>query len=467
MSDKAVKAILARELKEAFASDFEDESGEESEAEEVEPENTDWLEGMDMDHKGTIFLSSAKNIDLVLWNDKSLKGIFAMNDFNGKPCLRRPAPWRKSRAEEPMKNVDFAGLRIFLEKTYGITGKEKIKDCLDLELYHKAWHPIQDYLNGLVWDQVPRVDSLFVDYFGASDSLYIREAARKTLCGAVARVMRPGVKFDLVTILIGDEGLYKSTFWKRLGKQWFSDSFFKVDGKDALEQIQGAWIIEIAELAGTRKGDSESVKHFFSKDKDEYRPAYGHVREEFPRQCIFVGTSNIFHILKDPTGNRRFNPITGDMAKSTKSVDLDLVGEEVDQIWAEAVFYFLQSEKLYLSAEAEVEAKAIREGHMEVDERGGLVSRFIEMPLPMNWLKMASFERAAYFNAGDFDEDDVPRSEVTVAEIWVECLDKKREDMTRYNTRDLNDMLRSSGWRVTKSVKDVPHYGRQRIFKKD
>jgi putative DNA primase/helicase len=465
LQDRPVKMILARELKEAFALDFDDESGAETKAETQAA--SDWLENMDMDQKGKIFLSSAKNIDLILENDERVKDLFAMNDFNGKPCLKHSAPWRKSKAEEPMKNVDFAGLRIFLEKSFGIVGKEKIKDCLDLELYRKSWHPIRDYLNGLIWDNVPRVDSVFVDYFGAKNSIYIREAARKTLCGAVARVMRPGVKFDSVTILIGDEGLYKSTFWKRLGKQWFSDSFFKVDGKDALEQIQGAWIIEIAELAGTRKGDAESVKHFFSKDKDEYRPAYGHVREEYPRQCIFVGTSNIWAVLKDPTGNRRMNPVTGDVAKSTKSVDLDLVGEEVNQLWAEAVFYYMQGEKLYLSPEAEVEAKAIRGGHMEVDERTGIVESFLAMPLPKDWSKRDIFDRQAFFSCFDFDAlpaQGAPRTEVTVAEIWVEALNKRREDMVRYNTREINDALKALGWIFSGSVKNVPHYGRQRTF---
>jgi len=468
MADKAVKAILARELKEALASDFEDESENFGTDEEAD---ASWLEGMDMDGKGSTFLNTEKNIDLILENDGVLKGLFALNEFNGKPSLKRPIPWRKTKEGDPMKNVDFSGLRNYIGKHYGIRGKEIVQDSLNLELYRNAWHPIKTYLNGLIWDQTPRVDTLFIEYLGAKDSAYTREAARKTLCGAVARVFNPGCKFDLMPVLVGEEGLYKSTFWKRLGKQWFSDTFFKVDGKEAVEQIQGAWIIEVAELAGMRKGEAEAVKHFITKQKDEYRPAYGHVREEYERQNIFVGTTNLRDFLKDPTGNRRFLPIECCLAYISRSVDLELVGEEVNQIWAEAVWYFMQGEKLYLSDAVTLEARAVQSDHMEIDERAGLVSAFLEMPLPMDWAKMAAFDRVTFFNSYAQDKDaadleDEPRHEVTVAEIWAECLDKRREDMSRYNTKEVNEILRGLGWRFTGSVKNVPIYGRQRIFKK-
>ena len=459
MEDKAVKSLLAKELKEAFASDFEDESEEFPE----ESEAAEWVEQMDMDHKGTMFLSTAKNIDLVFENDPGIKGLFALNEFNNKPYLKRSAPWRKVKHEEPVKNVDFSGLRNYIEKAYGISGKEKVQDSLNLELNRNAWHPIRDYLNGLVWDQTERLETLFIEYFGALDTRYAREAARKTLCGAVARVFRPGCKFDLMPVLVGEEGIYKSTFWRRLGKQWFSDTFFKVDGKEALEQIQGSWIIEMAELAGMRKAEAESVKHFLTKQRDDFRPAYGHVREEYLRQCIFVGTTNHREFLKDPTGNRRFLPILTDAERVTKSVDTDLVGEEVNQIWAEAVYLFMQGEPLYLPEEVRQEARTVQADHMEVDERAGLVASFLEMPLPEDWDKRSSFERSAYFNEGNYS--GAPREEVTVAEVWVECLDKKREDMSRYNTKELNDMLKGLGWKFTGIVRAVPNYGRQRIFR--
>jgi predicted P-loop ATPase len=465
LQDKRVKGLLAKELKEVYASDFEDESGVFSEA-EPEAANSDWLEEMDLDGRGQTFLATAKNIDLILTNDAALKGLFALNQFDNKAYLMRSAPWRKLRESEPIRDVDLAGLRNYIEKAFGISSKEKVADSFKLEILNRAFHPIRDYLNGLIWDQEKRVDRLFIDYFGINESAYAREAARKSLCGAVARVFEPGVKFDLVPVIVGEEGIYKSTFWRRLGGRWFSDTFMKVEGKDALEQIQGAWIIEIAELAGLRKSDAESVKHFLTKQIDQFRAAYAHVSETHARQCVFVGTTNIRDFLKDPTGNRRFLPIMSNPDRIKKSVDLDLVGDEINQIWAEAVFYYMQGEKLYLGPEAAAQAKAIQADHMESDERAGYIEGFLAKLLPSDWAKWDIFDRQAYF-ADTKATGDVKRTEVTVAEIWVECLGKQREDMTKYNTREINDILKTLGWKFSGSVKAVSQYGRQRIFVKN
>lgn len=460
--NKAVKSVMARELKEEYALDFEDESAE-SEAEDESAESKKWLEGMEMDSKGTMFLSTATNIDLILTNDVKLKKVFALNEFDFKPSVLRSTPWRKIKEADQMLDVDLAGLRNYIERAYGVSGKEKVADSLKLELHRNAFHPIRDYLNGLIWDKKPRIETLYIEYFGHPDTIYSREAARKVLCGAVARVFEPGCKFDLVPIIIGPEGILKSTFWRRLGKQWFSDTFFKVEGKDALEQIQGAWIIEIAELAGLKKGDAESVKHFMTKQVDQFRPAYGHVTQKFYRQNIFVGTSNVDQVLKDPTGNRRFLPIRANEERVIKDVDTDLVGGEIDQIWAEAVYYYMQGEKLYFSEEATVIARTVQAEHMETDERAGYIESFLNLPLPKDWAKVDVFERQAYF-ADRRNAKGEPRTEVTVAEIWAECLGKPREDMSKYNTREINDLLRGLGWVFSGSVKNVAHYGRQRTF---
>ena len=463
MQDKRIKSLLARELKEAFALDFEDETDGEARAEE---QNTDWLEGMDMDHKGSIFLNTAKNIDLILENDTGLKKLFALNLFDGKAYLMRSAPWRKLKTEEPIREIDLAGLRNHIERGYGIAAKEKVADSFKLEIHKAAFHPIKDYLNSLVWDKVLRLDTIFIDYFGLPETNYTREAGRKSLCGAVARIFSPGCKFDLVPVIVGEEAILKSTFWRRLGGRWFSDTFFKVEGKEALEQIQGAWIIEMAELAGLRKSDAESIKHFISKQIDQFRPAYGHVSETYYRQCIFVGTTNHRDFLKDPTGNRRFLPLLANPARATKSVDIDLVGEEINQIWAEAVAYYMQGEKIYLSERATAQAKAIQADHMEADERGGYIESYLNRLLPTDWAKRDIFDRQTFMAERPKVEDTEARSEVTVAEIWAECLGKPRADMSKYNTRDINETLKALNWHFSGSVKNVKHYGRQRIFVK-
>lgn len=463
LEDKAVKKVLAKEIKEAFAFDFEDESGLEPEAEK---QDESWREDMDLDGRGKAFLPTAKNIDLILANDVFLKGAFSFNEFDNRPTVMRSLPWRKVKEPEPMREVDLSGLRNYVEKAYGIAAKEKIADSLRLEMDRNKWHPVREYLDGLIWDRTERLDSLFVDYFGLEDTPYAREAARKTLCGAVARVYEPGIKFDLVPVLIGEEGILKSTFWSRLGGKWYSDTFFKVEGKEGPEQLQGAWILELAELAGLRKSDAESIKHFITKQVDQYRPAYGHLVEKYPRQNIFVGSTNIRDFLKDPTGNRRFLPILCNMERASKSVAVDLVGDEVRQVWAEALHYYRAGERLYLRGDAASQAKAIQAGHMEQDVRAGLIEKFLETPLPANWAKVDIFERQAYF-VSDNPDGTEERQEVTAAEVWCECLGKARNDMSRYNTREINELLKSLGWQFSGTVKAVSHYGKQRIFTKN
>src|SRR5690606_25111515 len=127
---------------------------------------------------------------------------------------------------------------------------------------------------------------------GAEDSEYVRMVTRKTLMGAVARVTRPGCQFDQVLTLVGRQGIGKSTLLKKLGRDGYSDSFGNIQTKEAVECIQGVWIMELGELAGLKKIEVESIKHFITKKDDTFRPAYGRNTVTYPRQCIFIGTTN-------------------------------------------------------------------------------------------------------------------------------------------------------------------------------
>ena len=179
----------------------------------------------------------------------------------------------------------------------------KTEDCLNLTTYKNRFHPVREHLSGLEWDGVERVDTLLSEYFGAKDDKYTREAIRKTLIGAVARIFEPGCKFDLVLTLVStQQGTGKSSFFRALAGAWFSDSFSGVTGKEAFEQLQGAWIIEMAELKGLRRAEVEAVKHYISKQDDSFRAAYAHVAESFKRQCIFVASTNEQEFLRDPSG---------------------------------------------------------------------------------------------------------------------------------------------------------------------
>ena len=455
--DRKVRKVIASENLTDAKYDFVDENL-------TEEEDIDWMEELEVDSKGK-YTSSAVNINLIFSNDTRLKKIFKLNDFDGKRYVFENMPWRKIAKPEPVKNVDYSGTRNYLESLYGITGTLKIDDVLALEFEKNHYHPIREYLSSLEWDGTERVDRMLIDFFGAEDSLYTREATRKMLVGAVGRIFKPGIKFDLVVTLVGGQGCGKSTLIKKLGQQWFSDTFMTVHGKEALEQIQGAWLIEIAELSGFRKAEVESIKHFMSKQEDTFRPAYARESETYQRQCIFVATTNRNDFLKDPTGNRRFLPIDLRPNLATRNIWKELDQIEIDQLWAEALEMFNCGEPLFMSEEANEIAKKEQNRHSEVDERKGLIESYLNRLLPEDWATMDEMDRRMYIDDPLSKNGTVERDYVCIAEIWTECLGKEKENMSRYNTREINDILRGlPEWEQSRSTKNFKIYGKQKFY---
>jgi len=468
--DKAVKKLLAEEsqatIKYDFAEVLDGDFEEEPESVEGDQDSIEWMTELEADNKGN-YLSSATNISLIFKMDSRLKESFKQNLFDNKRYVFRTLPWRGIKKPEPIKNVDYSGIRNYIETIYGITGVQKIDDALALEFEKHSFHPIKDYLNGLKWDKSERIDYLLIDYFGMVDNIYTRESIRKSLVGAVARIFNPGCKFDLVLTIIGPQGCNKSTFINKLGRDWYSDSFTTVHGKESFEQLQGAWIIEIAEMSGFRKADNEAVKLFISKRVDTFRPAYGRSPEDFPRQNIFIATSNTNNLFTDPTGGRRFNP--GDVVPEDilKDVWKDLDGD-VDQIWAEAVALYKAGERLYLSPEAEAIARREQSNHSDTDERKGLIEFYLNRELPKGWEALGIDERRMFLNDAEaFDQKGVKRSKVCMAEIWCECLGKNKEDMSRYLTRDINDIMKTlPDWEYKPTTANFGAYGKQKYYQR-
>lgn len=427
-------------------------------------EDAQWMKEMEIDGKGN-FLCTSSNINVILANDKHLKNLFSYNVFDTKRYILRSAPWREITEQEPVRNVDYAGVRNYIETIYGISNSMKVDDSLALEIEKNNIHPIRSYLQGLNWDGGKRIENALVEYFGAADTQFTRASFRKMMVAAVARVMEPGCKFDYMLVLVGSQGIRKSSFLNILGRGWFSDSFSTVQGKEALEQLQGAWIIEIAELSALRKAEVESIKHFVSKQKDDYRPAYARAPETFKRQCVFFGTTNNLEFLKDPTGNRRFWPILCGQRQVSKDVFTHLPAE-VDQLWAEAVVLYDKGEKLYLEKDVERLALEQQEQHSEKDERMGVILEYLNRLLPDNWEELDLYDRRSWLE-NEKNVGTTHRDIVCTAEVWCECLGKSKEDMTRYNTREVNDLLRGlTQWNATVSTANFKIYGKQKYYER-
>ncbi|WP_270642004.1 virulence-associated E family protein [Paraclostridium sordellii] len=435
-----------------------------------------WITKLELDKKG-MYKASNKNIVTILENDINLKGKIAYNLFSNRTMVKGDLPWRSISDKvrgDIWQDSDDANLRVYIDITYGIVAPYKINDGLAIIEKKNKYHPIIDYLNSNTWDKTSRVDTLMIDYLGAEDCEYTKSITRKMLVAAVSRVFNPGIKFDYMLVLVGRQGIGKSYIINLLGREWYSDSLNTVYGKEAYEQLQNAWILEMAELSATKKADAEAIKHFISKTEDSYRQAYGRRVDTFKRQCVFFGTTNENEFLKDRTGNRRYWPLMVGVNKPLKNLFKDLNKNEINQIWAEALYLYKCGEKLILEGDVEREANLKQEQHLESNSKEGMIREFLNMKLPKSWDKMDVFERRIYIGEGNGlrEEGCIIRDKVCSAEIWVELFGGDMKMFYKGNAREINDILRKiDGWSALKNgagkLRFGKIYGVQRAFIRD
>ena len=174
-------------------------------------------------------------------------------------------PWDNRNEVRQYEEVDDSGLRNYLENRYGLTGENKVNDAVLLVSHKRRYNSVRDYLESVKWDGKPRVETLLRDYLGAEDSIYTRKVMKVSLVAAVARAVEGGVKYDYMPIFTGKQGIGKSTFLAKLGKNWYSDSLQTFEGKEAAEMIQGTWINELGELTGFNRSETNLIKQFFKQ----------------------------------------------------------------------------------------------------------------------------------------------------------------------------------------------------------
>ena len=451
-ADHLVRIQIVKEKNQEAADDFAD----------PDAPDEDWRGKIRVSDRGVV--GDAWNAEIILENDERLKGI-RFNEMNRRIEVK-DAPWE--RPAGPWRDADDAQLYQWLVKTYDVQfPREKFSTALLAVADRRRFHPVREYLDALPeWDGQSRVDTLLIDYLGADDNVYTREATRKCLVAAVARIYRPGVKFDSVLILQGPQAIGKSMIFDRLGGAWYSDSLSVSDMKDktAAEKLQGYWILELSELTGMRKADVESVKGFISRRDDIYRAAYGRNTESRLRQCVIVGSTNDdTGFLRDVTGNRRFWPVT--VTGDTALHPWDLTEEDILQIWAEAKLDYDLGEDLLLSPEATELAQAAQRDAMEFDERQSIVEEYLQRKLPEGWDDMTVDQRLLFLDSDE--EGTEERTAVSNMEIWVEALHNRAKDMEPKDARAITAMMiRIPGWRKSGKRKYVGGYGLQRIYEK-
>lgn len=459
-SDAPVAELIAREryqeAQQAFAGD----------GKPAEEADINWLSKLSVDGYGN-YKKTVNNLILILQNDPLVKGKIVTDEFGNRGLVLGKVPWSQLEQKRQWKDEDDAGAFWYIENYYGITSRDKLDDALSIVGSQNMINDVKQYLQGLTWDGVKRVDTLLSVYLGAEDTAYSRAVMRKSLCAAVARAVMGGAKYDYMPIFTGPQGIGKSTFLAILGGEWFSDSLTSFEGKEAAELIQGTWINEVGELTAMTKQETANVKQFLSKREDIYRAAYGRRTERYPRRCVFFGTSNDSEFLKDTTGNRRFWPVDVGLHPAKKSVWQDLPAER-DQIWAEAYMYWSLGEKLFLPKEIEALAIEQQESHREASGKEGMILDFLDRPVPRNWDQMDVTARKMFLSGNSHgDVELVPREKTCAVEIWVECFGGDLKYMKRSDSTEINGILANArGWKRNKSMRRYGPYGRQKGFER-
>ena len=220
-----------------------------------------------------------------------------------------------------------------------VYGREAWDEHLGAILADHEVDPFALWLEGLPkWDGKKRLHRLLTDTFKADDNPLTRWASTTLLLGPVQRCLEPGCKLDEVVVLIGGQGIGKSSLLSNLLTEpdWFSDSLSMTDNlQKRVESLQGRVVCELSDLQGFTKADMQSLKSFITRrDDGSVRLSFRRNPETSLRRCVLVGTSDRLECLpNDSAGLRRFVPVE---CKEGCNVEKFMAANR-ERLWAEAL----------------------------------------------------------------------------------------------------------------------------------
>lgn len=287
----------------------------------------DWHNILDCTEKGP--RANLTNVVRVLQHDPTLGPDLLWYDEFLDQVLTATHAWR---------DEDDYRLTVYLQETAGLVtiADTLVAKAVRYVAHQRPRHVVRDWLTALVWDGIGRIAEAFEDHWGVTcdESLpceYVRAASQNFFLGLVARILRPGCQLDTMVVFEGEQGIRKSSALRTLAGPWYSAAADSVHTKDFFESLRGKWIIEIGELDAFNRAEVTRVKTVISTPTDYYRPSYGRTAIEYPRQCVFAGTTNRDDWGNDDTGLRRFWPV------KCGEIRLDSLADARAQLFAEAV----------------------------------------------------------------------------------------------------------------------------------
>jgi len=398
-----------------------------------------WANQLRLDLAGTPERNEA-NVITALSCDEAFAGALVFNEFRQEIMVARKLPWDDQLVPLPRPWMDADDVRCaeWLQRREINVPPVVVSRSVTAVARDIRIHPVRDYLSGLVWDGVQRLETWALTYLGAADTPLNRAFGSMWAISAIARIMQPGAKADHMLILEGPQGGRKSTALKVLaGADWFTDELAEIGSKDAAQQMRGVWIIEIAELDAIGRAEVSRIKAFLSRTVDRYRPPYERYVIDVPRQCVFAGSVNPDTYLRDETGNRRFWPVR------CGTIDLDALRRDRDQLWAEALVRYREGAIWWLHDPALIamaeEAQATR---LQSDAWDDLIE---------HWL---AFERRrvnrGYVGYDDWQDEEVeraaPLTDVSVGEILEQAIGVEPGRWTKSDQMRVGAYLKAAKW---------------------
>ncbi len=388
---------------------------------------------LDMTEKGQV-KSNITNAELILSYDPLLRNAIRFNELTQRVDIVKPLGWARGNSGKALTDNDLYNIHLYCERAYGISSLKLIEEALHIVANRNSYHPVRDFLNSLEWDGQERIRFALRHFLGADTSDYTYEILKFFMLGAVSRAFKPGIKFDYIICVVGDQGAGKSTFFRLLAvdDEWFTDDLKDLESGKVYEKLQGHWIIELSEMLATNNAKSnEAIKSFLSRQKEIYRTPYERYPKDRPRQCVFAGTTNKISFLpSDRTGNRRFLPIACQESKAEVFIlDNEKESREyIRQMWAEIMEIWRSGNvRLKLSPETEAEVRQRQRLFMQEDVDAGLILAFMQ----------------------DFTGD-----KVCSKQLFKEAFHNEFAQPQRWQTNEINDIMNQliregslPGWR--------------------
>lgn len=371
-------------------------------------------------------------------------GVIAFNEFTNNVVKLKPTPWG-TRAGEWLEEDELEmGEWLVREHYMPSMPRTGLEEAVKMVAGRHRYHPVRQYLDGLrgAHDGVPRMKGWIqrvcqpkapVDVSEADNNRYLDRVGCWMLMAMVARVMDPGCKFDYMVIFEGPQGAGKSTLARTLGGDWYADTGLVMGEKDAYQNLQGVLVYEIGEMDSFSKAEVTKVKAFVSSQKDRFRASFDRRPRDYPRQVVFVGTTNESHYLTDPTGNRRFWPVC-----VGGQIDIAWLKENRDQLFAEALAAYEAGHRFHPTADEQKVLFAPQQG-----------ARTVETPIES---RIVSYLYDEHQKVGVGRRNGAHVNEISTTEL-LECIGIGIEKQANSPNlvKQANAILRNLGWREGKS----------------